>query len=256
MQCKIKTEVWEDTIRNTKLNQLLETISSEFCQLIPDGPVTGHKPIKVIFDDIAGPTLYWPLNNNEYRMGLNCKPGDYAKASFQFAHLLCHIYIDPRVNNWFIESVSSLAGYYFLERFSYDDDFNHYIDVSEGESLSFEDFYSKKIRYNYSDIDLVQHQHSSNWIKREVKKLQNVKNKSNLTLNNMIAFELLPYFRDDKENWKLLQFIGKSTSPSPPDDASDLSSNNQAIPDFNKFNAIVPEKLKPVANEMVGRIWD
>ena len=256
MNCKINTLVWEDQSKNEKLETLLNTICTEFGNLIPDGPITGFKPVIIIYDNIAGPTLYWPLSSNEYKIGLNCNEGDYAKASFQFAHQLCHIYIDPRVNNWFIEAICNLAGYYFLERFALNKDFDQYVDAKSDDSLSFEDFYSKKIRLNYSDIDLVQHQHSSNWIKREVKKLQDKLTKTNLTLNNMIAFELLPYFRDNRENWKLLQFIGKSTLPSSPDDATDLSSSYQALPDFKKFSSIVPENFKPIVNEMVDRIWE
>lgn len=255
MHEKLTIEVWENPQQNKTLAQLIETIVNEFGELIPSGPVTGLKPVQVINDPIAGPTLYWPLNDKQYMVGLNCKPGAYAKAVFQFAQQLCHIYIDPRIKNWFVESVCSLAGYYFLERFAHNPEFDHIRSQFSDDSLSFEDYYNKKIRFNYSDIDLVQHQHSSNWIKREVKKLQESRDWSNQTLNNMVALELLPYFRDDKENWQLLQYIGKSSNPSPPPNPADLSASNLAIPDFEKFKSIVPEKFKKAAGEMIGRIW-
>ncbi|MEA3444953.1 MAG: hypothetical protein U9R19_09550 [Bacteroidota bacterium] len=256
MNWKIKIEVWKNQDQNNALKQLLETICSEFDELIPSGPVTGFKPLNLFNDPIAGPTIYWPLNDEFYKIGLNIKEGDYAKASFQFAHQLCHIYIDPRVNNWFVESVCNLTGYYFLERFANNPAFDKLISHFPNDSLSFEDYYSKKIKFNYSDIDLVQHQHSSNWIKREVKKLQKTREWSDITIKNMIAFELLPYFRDNKENWELLQIFGKSTKPSPPQDAANLSSSNMSCPDFDKFFSLVPENLKPVANEMVSRILE
>ncbi len=256
MNWKIYTEVWENERHNKALHLLFEAICFEFDELIPSGPVTGFKPLKIFNDSIAGPTIYWPLNDKFYKIGLNIKEADYAKASFQFAHQLCHIYVDPRVNNWFIESVCNLTGYYFLERFANNPDFDYLVSRFPDDSLSFEDFYSKKIRMNFSDIDLVQHQHSSNWIKREVKKLQQSRDWSNITLNNMIAFELLPYFRDNRDNWQLLQIFGKSSSPSPPDDASNLSSSSMSFPDFEKFFTLVPDNLKPAANDMVGRILD
>ena len=251
MNWKISCEIFNDDKLNKQFTSYFEIISEMFSNLIPDGPALGYIPLRLINSN-NGQTIYWPLNNSEIKMGLNFTHKEIPKACFQFAHLLSHIYIDPRVNNWFIESVCNMSGLDIIQALDTDVSSLNKIELNGFES--FEDYYKKKVRITYSEIDHVQNQHSTNWIKREVKKIKCYKDSKNPVINNLIAFELLPYYNSNPELWNSLKYFGKATNPSPPSDINDLSSSNTVCPDFVLLKSIIPNN-KDLMTEIINKIW-
>lgn len=252
---KININLWEEQYLNDRLQPIFDRVADEIDEMIGSEPILGYKPIELHLDFFHGPTLYWPLKKDYYKLGLHIDEQDYAKAVMQFAHVITHLYVDPRVNNWFIESICQLMGYYFIDKFV--SQYNGYeIPVGfDDSSVSFSDFYNEQIRKLYSEIDLVQHQHSANWIKREVKNLS-CDEKWDTVVKDMVALEILPVFKEQAACWQMIPYIGKSTSPAPPIDKANLWSSNRVCPDFDKLKSIVPLELNVYVKEILQRIWD
>jgi hypothetical protein len=252
---KINISLWTEQYLNDRLQPLFDRIADEMEEQVGSHPVLGFKPIDIRLDAQFGPTLYWPLQKGQYRLGLKLGKDEYAKAVMQFAHALCHLYIDPRVNNWFIESICQMTGYFFLDLFA--DLYNGYeVPVGfEDKGQSFSDYYKERIKALYKQIDLVQHQHSSDWIKQEVRSLVCDK-KWNALINDMVALELLKLFKTKPVMWQIIPFIGLSTSPLPPRDKRNLSSTNLACPDFEMLKEIVPIEFKAHVEAILERVWE
>ena len=71
MKWTIHYELMEDQAADERASLVIRDIVSEFERLIPQGPPLGYKPLHLINDRVGGPTLYWPLGKNYYKIGLN-----------------------------------------------------------------------------------------------------------------------------------------------------------------------------------------
>ena len=89
----INNKVFDSKEQNDKVSIVLKDIVDEFERLIPAGPPMGYKPINIVNDVISGPTFYWPLGRDFYKIGLNVTDANYNQIAFQFTQELCRIYL-------------------------------------------------------------------------------------------------------------------------------------------------------------------
>ncbi|TSD66350.1 hypothetical protein FFF34_002815 [Inquilinus sp. KBS0705] len=99
-----------------QVESLLGEILDEFMVLFPLGPRLGHKDILVVLSDIDGPIAYSRKLPVKYEIGIT--PTEYypLQITYQFAHELCHVFIDPRLTNWLIESFCECMSLVALEK--------------------------------------------------------------------------------------------------------------------------------------------
>ncbi|MDA3780182.1 MAG: hypothetical protein PF487_08225, partial [Bacteroidales bacterium] len=241
----VENKVFKDKELNKSMLFVINDIVEEFDKLIPAGPQLGFKKIQIVNDCLYGPTLYWPLNKKYYKIGLNVAAIYHNQIAFQFTQEYSKLYCDPRINNWFIEIIAHISALYALDFLS-----KKWKEDYPTENLK--DYYEKFSEYKnnlvgaaFNKIDIVKYQVSSTWIENQVAKLR-TNDKINRGKVLIIAFELLPIFRDNKEYWKLLPYFGKYSIPTPASDTANLNTNRNAVPDFENLVKNVPENLKPL----------
>jgi hypothetical protein len=252
MKWKINYELMQDKNANDKASIVINDILNEFERLIPEGPPLGYKPITIINDKEAGPTLYWPLGKDYYQVGLNVSDVFYNQITFQFTQELTRIYCDPRIDNWFIELVDHAAALYMLNFMGAKWEVAPpHPDVQEYHE-NFTNYRSNLLGAAFSKIDMVKYQISNDWVKDQVKKMMN-REKYNRGKLLLIAYEILDLFTEKDENWKILPYLGKCSKPAPPDDPKNLVTNRNAEPDFEKLLDVVPKNIKPFVQKLVNK---
>ena len=223
--------------------------------MVPKGPPLGYKPLVLVNDLLFEHRIHYPLSHDKYVLGLNLMETSFGEAAYQLAHELCQIYCDPRVTNWAIEILSHVAPLYILDILT--QKWEEELPVGFQEE-SFDVFHSYKnqiMREAYHKIDLVQHQLSNNWIKKEVRHIHDHPELGNHVIYNVFAFELLSYFEDHPEAWAILPYVGKSSQPAPDGIEMDLDDIVTTKPDLDMLLNSVPDELKPAADEIISRLW-
>ena len=253
MEWTINYKLMDDPNANDKASIVVTDIVNEFERLIPDGPPLGYKPINLINDNVAGPTLYWPLGKDYYKVGLNISDVFYNQIAFQFTQEFTRIYCDPRINNWFIELIDHVASLYMLNFLGAKWEVAPpHPDVQDYHE-NFTNYRSNLLGTAFSKIDIVKYQISNEWVKHQVKKLIN-REKYNRGKLLIIAYEILGLFTESDENWKLLPYIGRCSAPAPPEDLKNLVTNRNTTPDFEKLLDEVPEEIKTFTQKLVNKI--
>lgn len=255
MNWKINYQLWEKDEYNKTIALVINQIASEFENLIPTAPPLGYKPVFLVHDMYYDHRIYKPLEQDKYKIGLQTEFDTFEKATYQFAHELCHIYCDPRVISWFTEIICHISSFYFLDLIGKLWEENAPDKKYEGYFENFGSLRNKKLREVVEKVDLVQNQVSNEWIKEEVRKIRKSKEYRNPIIYNIIALELVSQFKESNDPWAVIPFIGECHTPPPPDDVKDLTSIDEAAPDFEKLYNIVPSHLKPVVNSWKDTIW-
>jgi hypothetical protein len=96
------------------IETLLNEISVVFQDLVPDGPLLGDKEIDVIQTNEVPMTFPKGLPV-KYTIGITSKEYFPLQITYQFAHELCHVFIEPRLTNWLIESFCECMSLIILE---------------------------------------------------------------------------------------------------------------------------------------------
>jgi hypothetical protein len=97
---------------NNDILTVCKEITEHYKTLVPNGPPLERKPLHIIYNPSTPITSINDLPQH-YTIGLATNERFYAQIAFQFAHELTHIYCDPRITNWFIESICEMASLYF-----------------------------------------------------------------------------------------------------------------------------------------------
>lgn len=252
---EIKYTIWGKKEYNESIALVIDQIADEISMLIPGGPPLGFKPVILVNALYYDHRLYWPLNQEYYKIGLDVGHITFGKTTYQFTHELAHIYCDPRVVNWFIEIICHVASFYFLDFLSekwenqpHDSDYYKNFDV-------FNNFKNEVLREAVDKVDLYQFQVSGDWLKKELRKIHNERTLGNRIIYNIISMEILPLFKEFKEGWQILPYIGSSSVPLPPENPENLTTNREVLPDFDKLYQIIPEHLKPFVKKLLEKIW-
>jgi hypothetical protein len=252
MKWIINYELMPDKESNEKASIVINDIVNEFERLIPNDPPLGYKPVHLVNDRSAGPTLFWPLGKDYYQIGLNISDVFYNQVAFQFSQEFTRIYCDPRINNWFIELVCHVAALYMLDFLGAKWELDPPIDELQDYHENFTNYRSNLLGAAFSKIDMVKYQISNEWVEYQVQKLVN-KEHTNRGKLLLIAYELLGLFNESEENWQILPYIGKCSMPSPPEDAKNLNTNRNAKPDFNQLLEEVPQNIKPFVQKLIDK---
>ncbi len=249
----INSNIFDSIEQNNKALIVLQDIVDEFERLIPAGPPLGYKTIEIVNDIVSGPTIYRPLNHDFYKIGLNVADLNYNQIAFQFSQELCRIYCDPRINSWFIEMLCHISALYSLDFLGH-----KWEDSPPNEELTdywynFDSYKSNLLSAAFSKVDIVKYQVANEWVQYQVNKLKK-NDKINRGKLMIIAYELLPMFKDIPESWQMLPFVGKCSEPAPPDDIKNLGFNRKTEPNFEKLLENLPEGLDEFSNRFYDKI--
>lgn len=252
MEWTIHYDLMEDREINEKASLVVDDIAEEFERLIPQGPPLGYKPVHLINDPVAGPTLYWPLGKDYYKVGLNISNVFYNQVAFQFSQVFSRLYCDPRIDNWFIQLIDHVAALYFLDHLNEKWETHPPVEEVKEYHENFSNYRSNLLGTAFSRIDMVKYQISNEWVKDQVKKFM-----SGETYNRgkmlIVAYEILGLFRESDSHWQMLPYIGKASVPAPPDDPGDVTTIRQTSMDFNRLMEIVPDDLKHFVQRLVDK---
>ncbi len=248
MEWKLNLDLWETKEYNSNIEPVAREVSNVIDRLVGAKPVLGYKPIWVVNDIYYGMRLYTPINVEYYKMGLTVGHLTYGKVAYQFARLMSTLYTDPRQITWFSNAIAHMTSFWFLDYFA-----EKWIDKPpskeyEGAYEAFSELKAEKVRTAFKNIDIMLNLATNEWIREEVKQLDNNKAYAPSVIFDHIALELLPLFNDEK-NWKLLSYLGSATKK-PIEDVNDLRTRPKAKPDFDKLEKIVPDDLKTLVEKI------
>ena len=249
----INNKVFDSNEHNDKILLVIQDIVDEFDRLIPAGPPMGFKPIELINDIISGPTFYWPLGRDKYKIGLNVADVNYNQIAFQFSQELCRIYCDPRIGSWFIQLLCHITALYSLDFLGHKWENSPPNKELEDYWYNFDSYKSNLLGAAFSKVDIVKYQVANEWVQYQVNKL-----KKNDRINRgkimIIAYELLPMFKDHPESWQILPLVGKCSDPPPPEDPNNLVSKRKTEPNFEKLIGCLPKGLGTFINKFYEKI--
>ena len=171
------------TFIDKSVSKRIETIVNAVYYLLKDilnEPPLGEKNIELIHDDNNGPIVLYPLEPDNYKIGLNIN-GDFPlQIIYQVAHELCHIFIDPRINGLFIEIICHKTALDILEIHGL-----QYFQKDEVEKYIKEILEKSSLKYNVdlTNIDL-------DWLRNTYRKKEFNNTILDREFNNIAAFEL------------------------------------------------------------------
>ncbi|MBU8892938.1 MAG: hypothetical protein KOO66_09175 [Bacteroidales bacterium] len=244
----INNNVFDNSEQNDKLIIVINDIVEEFIKLIPAGPPLGYKPIEIVNDTVSGPTFFWPLGRDFYKIALNISDINYNQIAFQFSQELCRIYCDPRMRSWLIQLFSHVFALYTLDFLGEKWEKNPPDKDLEDYWYNFDSYKSNLLGAAFSKVDIVKYQVANEWVQYQVNKLRK-NNRLNRGKLLIIAYELLPLFKEHPESWQILPYIGKCSVPPPPENTEEIVENRNTIPDFESLYGMVPENLKTFINK-------
>jgi hypothetical protein len=242
MNWKLNLDLWDTEEYNNNIEPVIREVSNKIDELIGEKPVLAYKPLWIINDLYYGMRLYTPFNDDHYKMGLTVGHLTYGKVAYQFAHLISTVYTDPRQITWFSNAIAHMTSFWFLDHFAEEWLDNPPSAEYDGAYEAFSELKSEKVRTAFRNIDIMLNLATNEWIKEEVKQLENNKGYAPPVIFDHIALELLPLFKD-ASSWKLLSYLGKATKK-PIEDPLDLRTRPRAKPDFDRLEEIVPADLK------------
>ena len=249
----INNKVFDSNELNDKVLLVIQDIVDEFDRLIPAGPPMGFKPIELINDIISGPTFYWPLGRDKYKIGLNVADVNYNQIAFQFSQELCRIYCDPRIGSWFIQLLCHITALYSLDFLGQKWGNSPPNKELEDYWYNFDSYKSNLLSAAFSKVDMVKYQVANEWVKYQVNKLKK-SDKINRGKILLIAYELLPMFKKYPESWQMLPCVGKCSVPPPPEDLTSSVSNRKTEPDFIKLTECTPDSVNDFINLFYEKI--
>jgi hypothetical protein len=249
----INNRIFDSHEQNNKAQIVLQDIVDEFDRLIPGGPALGFKPIELINDNVSGPTIYRPLKQESYKIGLNVSDVHYNQIAFQFTQELCRIYCDPRINNWFIELLCHITALYALDYLGHKWEENPPNEELKDYWYNFDSYKSNLLGAAFSKVDMVKYQVANEWVQYQVNKLRK-NDQINRGKLMIIAYELLPMFKDYPESWKILPLVGRSSEPAPPEDIKNLVSQRKTEPNFEILLKLLPAGMDDFINKFYDKI--
>ncbi|MDA3954652.1 MAG: hypothetical protein PF485_13470 [Bacteroidales bacterium] len=249
----IKSNVFATDEENAKLMMVINDIVEETDRLIPFGPPLGFKSLELVNDLVSGPAFYWPLGHDYYKIALNVSDLNYNQIAFQFSQELCRIYCDPRMRSWLIQLLSHLYALYAIDMLGAKWEKNPPNNELKDYWYNFDSYKSNLLGAAFSKVDIVKYQVANEWVKYQVNKLRQ-KNNVNRGKLLIIAYELLPMFKENPESWQILPYVGKCSMPPPPIDPKEIVENRDAIPNFEKLLEILPQNLKAFGNKFYEKI--
>ncbi|MFP4621004.1 MAG: hypothetical protein ACLFM7_06800 [Bacteroidales bacterium] len=252
MKWMVNYELMDSREANEQAALVVNDILDKFEKLIPAGPPLGYKPLFLINDTDGGPTLYWPLGHDFYKIGLNIPDIFFNQVAFQFSQEFSRIYCDPRISNWFIDLIGHVAALYMLEYLSEKWENNPPRPELSDYYENFTSYRSNLLGTAFSKIDMVKYQISNEWVKNQIKKLMNEEsyNRGKILL---IAYEIMGLFKESEDYWGILPYVGKCSKPAPSSDINNMATLRKTEPDFRELLREVPKEVYPFVEKLVNK---
>jgi hypothetical protein len=217
-------------------------ISEHYKTLIPDGPPLGYKQLSIIYNPSMPMTFVNGLPTN-YSIGLSENGRLYNQIAYQFAHELTHIYCDPRVTNWFIESVCEMASLYFLEYLANKWKTSPPYPMWQDYASKFSDYGENRIQEVLSSFKIA----NASDIDYQFKNITaTISEPYNRNANTIIAIKLIDIFKNNINAWKILPLLGQCTDKI----LSDGCFHENSILDFGKLVSFVSAGERKIAEDL------
>ncbi len=193
----------ENGNHNDDYKEIIIELLELFHSTIGQAPPLGYKPLWIAYGPC--PMCFTDHLTDHYLIHVTESPviNDWCRFVYEFSHEFCHIYCDPRVNNWLIETFCDLASIYFLDKMGTE---------WQAKGITFGDhFLGYKHDYIASQLSskrLEGYNLDRTWLKKEI---QELKASVDRELNSAVAIELFPSFKANPDLWKLLPYLSKST---------------------------------------------
>jgi hypothetical protein len=221
---------------NADLKTVLQDILREYDRLVPAGPALGRRDIEVVWSD-KSPLADVSGLPGKYRILLAVKDRLYSQLAYQFAHEMCHVYCNPRVSNWLIESLGEMCSLYFLEvlakKWETDPPYPHWKDYAP----SFRKYREERIDSVLKQFRVARRAGNKDLIREKLAKSDAACQRE---LNTLIALELLTVFEKFAEAWPILAHFGGAVEKPPASQTFD----GDTKPDLDKLIQLLPEDLK------------
>ena len=227
---------------NNDIRAVCQDIIEHYKKLIPNGPPLGQKPLHVIHNPSTPRTFVNGLPHY-YTIGLTTNERLYDQIAYQFAHELSHIYCDPRITNWFIESICEMASLYFIEYLSVKWASNPPFPNWTNYSLKYKEYKEKRIREVENNLNITNADEFENIFQTILKTIDKPYERNS---NTVIALKLLAIFKENSASWKLLPLIGQSTDKI----LSNGSFFENSIPNFDKLVKSSTNNEKEIAKSI------
>lgn len=226
---------------------VLYSVVRIFFEIIPQNPPLGFRPIHIYYRS-SGPITNSTTDTNCYCIGLSSVDRYYCQMVYQFAHEFCHIYADPRISNWFIESICEMMSQYVLERLSeawaVDPPFPNWGSYAP-EFKKYLNGHLRETHLRTTRKDTKEKQALLDWLKENVSDLRQDPVKRDR--NTIIAEIIRPIFELNQGSWEIITLLGRASSPYP-EKLTDLELNSKFC--FDRLEEIAPENSKEFVRKL------
>lgn len=232
-------------------NAVLHSVIESFQQIMPQAPALGFRPL-YIFQRAKdeGSITDSTSDTNHYHIGLSTSDRYYSQIAYQFAHEFCHVYADPRITNWFIESVCEMMSQYTLERLSETWAAKPPFDNWRTYARKFEEYLDNHLREVHQrtlgiDKTDVDKQSLLDWLSKNTSDLAHEPN--NWDRNVIIAEVIKPILEANNGSWEIILSLGRASSPYP-ETLTEFRKNSEF--NFDKLQETVPENAKGIVQQL------
>ncbi len=227
---------------NNDIFAVCRDITEHYKTLVPNGPPLGQKPLHVIHNP-STPIACINGLPHYYSIGLTTNERFYAQITYQFAHELTHIYCDPRITNWFIESICEMASLYFLDYLSNKWETQPPFENWKDYAIKFNEYKINRIEEVKTKLTISNETEFQNKFKSIIQIINEPYNRDN---NTIIALQLIEVFKKDNTSWSLLPLVGLSTDKI----LTDGCFFENSTPDFDKLIATTTDNGKEIAKSI------
>jgi len=250
---QINVNLSNDPGVNNNLAAVVISTLEEYKKIYFAPPPAGIRPIHIIYDPVNGPMTDSTKDTDKYYVLLTVNGPYYAQVAYQLAHEMCHIFVDPRRSNWFIESCCELASLIILDKLSVVWDIAPPFDYMKSYAPAFKQYSQEYIKTTTINIFNSECFPDSDRLKIWLTETSNTLKAMPLDRprNAIIALMLRPIFEESNNGWDALRFLGQA-STNPPTSLKDLNVNVEIK--FDIWERVVPEYLRNVVRR-IGAIF-
>lgn len=227
---------------NNDILAVCQSITEHYQILIPSGPPLGNKNLHIVHNPSTPITFVKGLPQY-YAIGITSNERFYSQTAYQFAHEITHIYCDPRITNWFIESLCEMASLYFLEYLSEKWETTPPYPNWNDYAPNFKNYKEERVKKVTERLGINNEDDLENKLRGVLEMIATPYDRDS---NTVIALKLLSIFKENRGAWALLPLVGQASNMV----LSDYSFIENSIPDFDKLVSLAVGENKRVASSI------
>jgi hypothetical protein len=224
----------DDPQVNEDLAVVARSATEEFSTLFSLSPPARIRPVSILYATDGHPRTVSTPEITKYKVYLFVTNRDYSRLVYQLGHELCHIFVDPRRSNWFVESCCAMASTVLLCRMS------------------------KLWLNNPLRADWRSYAHHFQQYAEDVIRRARQADQPDARQGQVFNAEILrPLFDESLQNWNALCFLGQA-STCPPADLADYNARQVGF-SFDRWLQAVPPYLRGIVRriyEIPAERWD